>query len=238
MTDPTEPDRRDFLLALSASPFVLTGVGVFASATRATAQAAGLIAPNVCLVTPELTAGPFYLEHELDRGDIAEGRPGAALSLRLQVVTADCAPVPGARVAIWHCDAAGNYSGYPGQGSDRALDTSGQTFLRGSQRVDGTGTAQFRTIYPGWYRGRTTHIHVKVFLGDRTALTSQIFFPDALSEYLYRFTPPYDARGSARDTMNADDRIARSAGAGAYALIREEAGGYDAALVVGIDPGA
>jgi protocatechuate 3,4-dioxygenase beta subunit len=141
-------------------------------------------------------------------------------------------------VAIWHCDAAGNYSGYPNQGSDRTLDTSGQTFLRGSQRVDASGTAAFRTIYPGWYRGRTTHIHARVFLGDRTVLTSQIFFPDALSEYLYRFVAPYDRRGSARDTMNADDRIARAAGAGAYAMIREQPDGHDAALVLGIDPGA
>lgn len=234
MTDP-DPDRRDFLKALSMSPFVLTGVGVFPTATRARAEAAGLIAPNVCLLAPEATEGPFYLDAGLDRGDITEGRAGAALRLRLQVVTADCRPVSRARVAIWHCDAQGTYSGYPAQGSDRALDTSGQTFLRGSQAVDAAGVARFRTIYPGWYRGRTTHIHVKVVLDDRSALTSQVFFPDALSEYLYRFDDAYRGRAGRRDTMNRTDRIARAAGDGAYALIREQSDGYDAALVLGID---
>lgn len=235
----TEPmDRRSLLRALSLSPFAITGVGVFSGAVRAEAAAAGLIAANVCMVSPEVTEGPYYLDQGLERADITEGRPGSALSLRLQVVTADCVPVPDARVAIWHCDAEGNYSGYPRQGSDRAVDTSGQTFLRGSQPTDAEGVATFQTIYPGWYRGRTTHIHSKVFIGEKTVLTSQVFFPDALSEYLYRFVPPYSDREVQRDTMNRNDGIARQAGEGAYAMIRETASGYEAALVVGIDPEA
>lgn len=226
---PPPLDRRDFLRSLSLSPFVVTGVGVFTSAVRAEAKAAGLIAANVCMLQPELTEGPFYIDERLNRADITEGRPGAAMDLALQVVTADCTPVEGARVDVWHCDALGAYSGVSG--------ASDETFLRGTQVTGAGGVAKFRTIYPGWYRGRTTHIHYKVFLGDRTVLTSQVFFPDALSDYLYRSVEPYDGRGR-RDTTNDGDRIARQAGEGAYAQVREMPGAYDASLVVGIDNGA
>lgn len=230
-----DPDRRAFLRGLSLSPFVLTGVGVFSGAVRAQAAEAGLIAPNVCLVSPEVTAGPFWFDPALERSEIAEGRPGMPLALRLQVVTPDCAPVSGVRVAVWHCDADGAYSGYDGQGDGRATDARGETFLRGSQPTDGQGVARFSTIYPGWYRGRTPHVHVKVFLDGRMALTSQIFFPDALSDYLYRYVAPYAARGRERDTSNRTDRLARQAGEGAFALIREVEGGYEAAMVLGIE---
>lgn len=225
-------DRREFLRALSLSPFALTGVGVFSSAMRAEAQAAGLVAPNVCIAMPETTEGPYYMEPELNRADITEGRAGAPLTLRLQVVAPDCTPLTAARVAVWHCDALGRYSGYPRQGGE---DTSGETFLRGSQQVDGQGTAVFRTIYPGFYPGRTTHVHVKVFLGDRPALTSQVFFPDALSDYLYRYAEPYASRAETRDMTNRRDRIARAAGEGAFAQVREVPGGHEAAMVIGVD---
>ena len=65
--------------------------------------------------------------------------------------------MPGARVDIWHCDAEGNYSGHASQGSDGIPDTSSETFLRGTQFADDQGVVTFRTIYPGWYRGRTMH---------------------------------------------------------------------------------
>ncbi|MGE7157141.1 hypothetical protein ACQKJ1_25815 [Methylorubrum rhodesianum] len=82
------------------------------------------------------------------------------MRLRLRVIEAGpCTPVAGARVDVWHSDARGLYSGYPGQGDDRAVDTSGQTFLRGTQMTDEGGWVSFETIYPGWYAGRATHIH-------------------------------------------------------------------------------
>jgi protocatechuate 3,4-dioxygenase beta subunit len=223
--------RRKLLRFLSLSPVAMMGVGAFASATRAQAEAAGLISANVCMVQREVTEGPFYIDSGLVRRDITEGRPGAPLRLNLQVVTADCAPVPGARVDIWHCDAEGIYSGVTNMGAE---DTTGQTFLRGTQTTGADGVAIFDTIYPGWYRGRTTHIHTKIFLNDQTVLTSQIFFPDALSAYLFRSVPPYNARGATRDTMNAGDSIAKQAGDGAFARVREQPDHYDASLVVGI----
>ena len=223
-------DRRAFLQALAVSPFVLSGVGVFTTAARAQAAGVGLISPNVCLLQAEVTEGPYYLDQDLMRADITEDRSGVPLHLQLQIVDADCTPIEGARVDVWHCDAEGNYSGVSGNGN---ADMSGKTFLRGSQLSDERGVAAFDTIYPGWYRGRTTHIHYKVWLDDATILTSQIFFPDALSEYLFRNIAPYDGRASGRDTDNASDGIAQQAGEGAYALIKEEPSRYFAALVVG-----
>ncbi|SPF77813.1 intradiol ring-cleavage dioxygenase [Pseudoprimorskyibacter insulae] len=228
-------NRRSLLAGFAASPVVAAGIGAFPSAARSEAATAGLISPNVCMVLPEVTEGPYYFDPELVRADITEGKPGIPLKMQLQVVSADCTPIPGARVDIWHCDALGNYSGYKSQGSDGTNDTSGETFLRGTLMTDDSGIAAFTTIYPGWYRGRTTHIHYKVFLDERTVLTSQIFFPDALSEYLFQNTAPYNERTANRDTTNANDGIAKQVGEGGYAAIREQYGYYDAALVVGVD---
>jgi protocatechuate 3,4-dioxygenase beta subunit len=117
------------------------------------------------------------------------------MEMMIQVVDASCQLLSGARVDVWHCDAHGNYSGYASQGSDGILDTSAETFLRGTQFADERGVVTFRTIYPGWYRGRTTHMHHKIFLGETDVLTGQIFFPDALSQYFYENAEPYDQRG-------------------------------------------
>lgn len=224
-------NRRQLLTTFAASPIVVTGVGVFPRAARAQAAEAGLISPNVCMVMPETTEGPYYFDPELDRADITEDRKGVALDMAIQVVDESCAPLGNARVDLWHCDAEGNYSGYS---QNAGGDTRGETFLRGTQMTDARGVATFHTIYPGWYSGRTTHIHYKVFLDERTVLTSQIFFPDALSQYLYMAVPPYNSRSAPRDTMNASDRIARNVGDGGYAAIREESDRHVAQLVVGV----
>lgn len=226
--------RRTLLKGLALSPFAATGFGVATKTARAEAKAAGLIAPNACIIGAEVTEGPYYVDPGLIRADITEGRPGVPLEMKLQVVDTACQPIEGARVDIWHCDAAGNYSGYANQGSDRTTDTSTETFLRGTQMSDADGVATFQTIYPGWYRGRTTHIHYKVFLDQNTVLTSQIFFPDALSEYLFQSVAPYNERSGSRDTVNSNDWIAQEAGDGAFAFIKEQSSRYVAALVVGV----
>jgi protocatechuate 3,4-dioxygenase beta subunit len=232
MTRAVPIDRRSLIATLAA----LAAAARRPAWAEAAAGDAGLISANVCRVAPELTEGPFYLDPDLVRSDITEGRPGMPLRLALQVVTADCDPVAGARVDVWQCDALGNYSGFARQGSDRVENTRGETFLRGTQATDAGGVARFETIWPGWYRGRTPHIHYKGFLDRATVLTSQIFFPDAVSALIFRSATPYDERVGRRDTTNAEDRIARRAGNGAFAEVRERSGGFDASLVVGIDP--
>ena len=147
-----------------------------------------------------------------------------------------CRPVENARVDLWHCDALGVYSGYTGQLG--GLDTSGQTFLRGSQFTDAKGIVAFQTIYPGWYPGRTTHMHFKVFLDEKTVLTGQLFFPDALSQFLYQNVAPYTEHGSERDTLNGNDNIASQATRASFAYVKELAEEYLVAMIVGIDPNA
>lgn len=190
---------------------------------------------GVCTLTPEVTEGPFYFDPKLVRRDIREDRKGVPTLLRLQVVRADCSPIADARLDVWHCDAQGQYSafgGRPGQVSETR-----ETFLRGTQLTDGRGVVEFLTLYPGWYRGRTTHIHVKVFLDQQNVLTGQIFFPDALSEYLYQNVSAY-RRDSARDTFNDRDGIAKSATRASFASVKEEADAYLAQLIIGVNPDA
>lgn len=226
--------RRDLLKSLAAAAPAVLGVGLWPRALRAEADAAGLITANVCALMPEVTEGPYYIDPGLVRADIREDRAGVPMAMRFQIVDTACRPIPQARVDIWHCDAQGNYSGFAGQGSDVRQNTAGQTFLRGTQMTDDDGVAAFQTIYPGWYRGRTTHIHFKVFLDRATLLTGQAFFPDALSQYIFDNAPEYSGRSGRRTTTNRNDGIAARAGEGAYARLAERAGGYDAALVVGV----
>ena len=224
-------DRRTLLKALTIAPVAVALPG----AVLAEVAQTGLISTDVCMLSTEVTEGPFYVDPKLVRSDITEGRPGLPMTLRLQVVTADCTPVIGARVDVWHCDAGGVYSGVQNLGG--GADTVGQTFLRGTQATDSTGVATFQTIFPGWYPGRTTHVHYMVYLDDKTVLTSQIFFDEAVNQVIYDDHEAY-ARDGARDMLNGSDSIAAEAGDGAYARVRmtEPDGAMEAALVVGINP--
>jgi protocatechuate 3,4-dioxygenase beta subunit len=203
------------------------------------AQAAGgngaelIPGAEVCVITPEAAQGPFYFDPALVRTDIAEGRPGLPTTLRLQVVDAQCRPLHNARVDIWHCDAIGIYSGYPNQTG--GADATGETFMRGTQFTDESGIVAFATVYPGWYRGRTTHIHFKVFLDETTLLTGQLFFPDEVSEAVYATAAPYNERPG-RDTFNDNDSLARRAGERSVASVAEASEGYLAQLIIGVEP--
>jgi protocatechuate 3,4-dioxygenase beta subunit len=150
-----------------------------------------------CVLMPELTEGPYYLDLDLVRHDITEGRPGLPLELAVGVVDAEsCDPVEGAAVDVWHCDAEGAYSGVEGDAG---------TFLRGVQVTGADGVAAFRTILPGWYAGRAVHVHLKVALGTTDVHTGQLFFDEATIAAAYE-SAPYTARG-APDTSNEADGI-------------------------------
>jgi len=156
------------------------------------------------------------------------GRPGARLTLRATVLDAStCKPIKGAAVDIWHCDASGTYSGV---GTQQAV---GSTFMRGIQKTNASGLAVFKTIYPGWYTGRAVHIHVKVHVGGTVVHTGQLFFPDALTDAVYR-QAPYSSR-PARDVRNANDSIFRNGGSKGIVSIRKNAaGGYVATIAMGV----
>jgi len=186
------------------------------------AVASGLV---TCVLAPESTEGPFYLDDQRTRRNITEGRPGVPLTTRLTVVdVSTCRAIRGAAVDIWHCDAAGAYSGTGADADER--------FLRGVQRTDAKGVAVFRTIYPGWYPGRTVHIHVMVHIGGNVVHTGQLYFPDALTDTVYRRVP-YNSRPG-RSTRNAADSIYRNGGKRSTLKLRRSGTGYVASITMGV----
>lgn len=186
-----------------------------------------------CVLIPEETAGPYPLDLSGDevfvRSDITEGHAGVPLTLTLSLVnaSADCAPISGARVDLWHCDADGVYSGYN--------DATGETFCRGIQVSDGNGQVTFQTIYPGWYQGRITHMHFQVFLDNGLAATSQIAFPPEITDAVYA-VEPYSAKGPNTSVPTfADDNIFSDGTQYQMAVVSGDAGsGYSATLLVGV----
>ena len=190
---------------------------------------------KVCVLTPEATEGPFYFDPKLVRSDITESKEGAPLTLTLQVVSAkDCAALERKRVDVWHTDALGLYSGYANQ--ETGGSARGEAFPRGTQFADAAGEVRFETVYPGWYPGRTPHIHFKVFTGPASVVTGQLYFPDDLSTRIYTTISPYDVRKAERDTANGNDFIFKHQGGEQTLLkIEEEDGRYLASLVIGVE---
>jgi protocatechuate 3,4-dioxygenase beta subunit len=168
-------------------------------------SASGAPDEATCTLTPAQTEGPFFVETGLVRSDIREGKAGVELRLALRVVAADgCTPIAGALVEVWHADADGAYSAFDTSQGNSA-DTAGETFLRGYQPTDADGRAEFVTVYPGWYPGRTPHIHLMVLVDERDVLTTQLYFPEAVTDEVYE-QAPYDTRGR-RTTTNASDGV-------------------------------
>lgn len=177
-----------------------------------------------CVLAPEQTEGPYYIDDHLVRSNIIGGRPGVPLSLRLQVLNAStCKPIQGAIVEVWHCDASGHYSGFNAPG----------TFLRGGQRSNSSGYVTFKTIYPGWYQGRTTHIHVKVHVGGKVVHTGQLYFADPTTASVYRSRSPYRVRGQ-KDTSNAADMIFASGGRRSMLRLSHAGSGFIGRLALGV----
>jgi len=199
-----------------------TGAGEDAEAgTGPAGVASGAV---TCVLAPEQSAGPYYLDDQRVRRDVTEGKPGVPLLLRLEVVDAStCRPIPGAAIEIWHCDARGAYSGVQGARG---------TFLRGIQRTNVNGLATFRTIYPGWYPGRTVHVHVRVSLGGGVVHTGQLYFPDAVTDRVYR-RAPYSRRPN-RDPRNAGDSIYRNGGRRSTLRLARSRTGYVGSIRMGV----
>ncbi len=194
---------------------------------------------GTCTLLPEQTAGPFELNEQFDRRDIREGCPGRAMRLGLRVVDQSCAPVSGAAVEVWHCDASGDYSAFADGGGGKD-EGAGTTFLRGTQTANDDGIVEFLTIVPGWYRGRAVHVHVRVHAEGAVVLTTQLYFDESHLGEVYA-SPPYSHFG-VPGTSTAEDRIAGDVASNGTLLrtttIETEAGLGTLALAnLGIDAG-
>lgn len=216
----------------TASTSVSTTMGSTATVdTKTTATADLFDDTSSCTLTVEETEGPYYFDVDSIRSDITEDKDGTALRLAIRVREAgECKPIEDAVVDIWHCDAGGVYSGFesasnragggsggpppgpppdggggdggPGGGSE---PTDDKTYLRGAQVTNSDGIVVFKTVYPGWYQGRTVHIHAKVHIDKKTVLTTQLFFDEQFTEKVYASKPYSDDTG--RDVFNDDDNI-------------------------------
>ena len=177
-----------------------------------TATLAPQAGADVCMLTPEQTAGPYFIKAPM-RSDITDGKKGLPLKLAVEIVNMpDCVAVEGLTVEIWHCDAPGFYSGYPEMTVREPFDTlvmvatqakdghippqkEEEKFLRGAQVTDAKGMIEFDSIFPGWYDPRLTHIHLKVSRDGKSFLTTQLFFPDEMVTDIYTNHPDYKDYG-------------------------------------------
>jgi protocatechuate 3,4-dioxygenase beta subunit len=240
--------RRELLAALGAGAAAAAAAACGSSSTspstdtKAAASTTTTTTPvstnAACAVSPTETRGPYpdttgmINNSAFFRRDITEGKPGIPLALTLTVVNVNsaCAAVSGLQVEIWQCDATGNYSEY----SQPGFNGTGQTFLRGVQTTDANGQVTFNTIYPGWYAGRATHIHVDVYRAGAIIKSTQIAFPETVSSAVYA-SGVYASHGQNTQTTNANDNVFSDGVTNELATVSgSTAGGYTAMLNVGI----
>ncbi|PJJ10086.1 dioxygenase-like protein [Flavobacterium sp. 1] len=187
-------ERKDFLRGLG-----LVGLGAFtipvikgcsnddsstpsSSDTAQATDTGGTSSSGTCSVTASETAGPFPTKTpgSLVTSNIASDRTGIPFTINITIknTNASCAALAGAIVDIWHCDKDGYYSEYGGT-SMQSADFTSVHFLRGRQTTDANGLVHFTSIFPGWYSGRATHIHVHIYNSSGTSLlVTQIAFPE------------------------------------------------------------
>jgi protocatechuate 3,4-dioxygenase beta subunit len=209
-------------------------------ASPATAHAA--VIPS-CVVRPEQTEGPYFIDEKLNRSDIrsdpSDGSVKQGVPLRLafhvsRVTGSSCKPLSDVIVDVWQCDALGIYSDVGDMNA--GFDTRGRKFLRGYQITDANGIAEFLTIYPGWYPGRAVHIHFKI-RGESSSrrgleFTSQLYFDESITEEVHKRTP-YNSKGR-RSTTNDADFPFRRGGKQLIPSLAKGAQGYAAKFDIGL----
>lgn len=235
-------DRRDILVLMGAAT-TATLVGC----ARGPGGPSGPYTQQTiagCLISPEQTQGPFFVDERLNRSDLrvdpADGSVSPGVPLRLvlimsQVANNSCTPLAGATVDVWHCDALGSYSDVRDNAGGSG-DTRGKKFLRGYQVTDGQGKVEFQTIYPGWYQGRTVHLHYKIRTNPSSEVghefTSQLSFDEAITDQVHAQTP-YSQKGR-RDTTNQTDGIFARGGNDLMLGLSKDAEGYTGTYKVAI----
>ncbi|MFG2027070.1 intradiol ring-cleavage dioxygenase [Streptomyces sp. NPDC048825] len=249
-------------IAIAGYQSAFAGEATTAQTAAASGSASADSSSGTCVLMSSVTEGPYYLDGALVRKDISEGKSGVPLTLRITVqdTTESCAPVAGAAVEIWHCDAWGYYSGYttanPGGSapaeSEDGSSANDKTYLRGYQIANANGVVKFETIFPGWYTPRTCHIHVKVhtggekedgiYEGGTVNFTGQLFFDDDIAQQIFELEPYSQHSGSY--TGLDDDMVYDGGGASSGLLTLEPAQkkdaskGYKGYIRLGIDPDA
>lgn len=219
----------------TATTTTSTGTTATATSTTTTTTASSTAS---CVLIPQETDGPFPLYDPIlsntayVRSNITEGKTGVPLRLTLTLTNVNdaCRPLTNTEVYIWHCDKDGLYSGYNQAGGN----TIGQTFLRGLQTTDANGRVSFTTIFPGWYAGRITHIHLRAYIGAAARATTQFAFPSDIvaavyASSLYTKGQNTSVSGFAQDGIFADGTTYQM-----LAMSGSVAAGYDASINVGI----
>jgi protocatechuate 3,4-dioxygenase beta subunit len=161
-------------------------------------------------LTEATTEGPCYFSSDTGE-DISQGKTGLPMQLCLQLVDTDCQPLADHVIEAWHCDTRGIYSGDTSASDDATsfagdfctagdAEAEASTYFRGQLTTDAEGRVNFKTCFPGWYSGRTIHIHFAVSDGEGTTrLISQFCFDDTLAEEICTGHDLYTDRG-AQDT--------------------------------------
>ena len=227
MTDQKLTRRTSLVRIGGVLATALGAAGIEARASEGSGPAAVASGEVACVLAPEQTEGPYYIANEAVRRNITEGRPGHA---------AAAAPVGRRRLDL-QADQGCRRRYLARRCRRRLLGVWSRrlepTFLRGVQRTDANGLAFFATVYPGWYQGRTVHIHVKVHLGGNVVHTGQLYFPDSVTDAVYK-KAPYTNRPN-RTTRNADDSIYRNGGKRSQVSLRKtNAGVYVATITMGV----
>ncbi|GKV96939.1 intradiol ring-cleavage dioxygenase [Pectobacterium aroidearum] len=184
---------------------------------------------KTCPLTTEQIVGPYFVDYKILRRDITESQPGIPLLLKIKVIDGvSCEPVDNILVDIWHCNARGKYSGWSFISPDKEATTDevgtvnrtdSTSFFRGIQPTDQNGVVRFTTIFPGFYAGRATHIHVAIRRPSKNplekehfAFVGQLYFPEDLCRVVYN-NEPYSPRDITRVTNTEDEYFTKMNGA-------------------------
>jgi len=230
--DEIDPARREVLWLLgsvAAAGMLGCSSGGARAATESPTEATSSGSGTACVVRPQQTEGPYFVDEKLNRSDLTVdpvtglARPGVPLSLAFRVSRTSagiCGPLVGALVDVWQCDAVGAYSDVAG--------TTPAKFLRGYQVTDDAGNARFSTIYPGWYAGRAVHVHFKIRSSagavSRFEFTSQLYFDESITDTVHA-QPPYNTHGR-RDTPNQRDSVYAAGGSQLMLALTRDGAGY------------